>query len=159
MGGDFGTIIERPRKDGTRSYHAQLAVQRSGGVHRETKTFDRRPAGVPWLRKRERKLDEPGALEAVRSPDPTLGQAIDRYMAASRRTLGRTKIQVLRSLKGYDLAEKPCSQVTSAVIVALARELAAGRQAQTAGNHRRTSLPSSRSPDQPGATRSIPPRQ
>lgn len=131
---DVGTIFERPRKGGGFGYQAHV-VKARGLVHRETKTFDRRPAAAAWIAKREGELRKPGALEAARVEDPTLGEAIDRYVAESRRALGKTKIQVLRALKSFDLANKPCSAVTSAEIVALARELSAGRQAQTVGNY------------------------
>jgi integrase len=131
----MGTILERKRRDGTTGYHAQISVQRDGRAHRETKTFDRRPAAAAWIKKREKELSEPGALERRKADDPTLGEAIDRYIRESSKTLGRTKAQVLRSIKAFDIAERPCSEVGSAEIVAFARELSAGRQPQTVGNY------------------------
>lgn len=134
-GGNVGTILERKRKDGSTGYHAQIVVKRDGKIHRETKTFDRRPAATAWLRKREKELQQPGALEASKLSDPPLAEVIDRYVRETRRTYGRTKEQVLRSIKTYDLASKPCSEVTSAEIVAFARDLSIGRQPQTVGNY------------------------
>ncbi len=131
----MGTIVARTRKDGSVGYHAQVAVQRDGQLHRETKTFDRRPAAAAWLKKREAELQAPGAIARARIEDPTLGAVIDRYIAESRRTLGKTKAQVLRAIKGFDLAEKRCSQIGSAEIVAFAQELSNGRQPQTVGNY------------------------
>lgn len=131
----MGTILERKRKDGSTGYHAQVAVQRDGKVHRETKTFDRRPAAAAWIKKREGELQQPGALERAKIEDPPLAAAIDRYLAESLKAIGRTKAQVLRSIKGYEIAEKPCSQIGSADIVAFAKELSNGRQPQTVGNY------------------------
>lgn len=131
----MGTIVARKRKDGSVGYHAQVAVQRDGQAHRETKTFDRRPAAVAWIKKRETELQAPGALARAKIEDPTLSVVIDRYIAESRRTLGKTKAQVLRSIKGFDIAEKRCSQIGSAEIVAFAQELSKGRQPQTVGNY------------------------
>lgn len=134
-GGYVGTILERKRKDGSTGYHAQIVVKRDGKVYRETKTFERRTAATAWLRKREKELQQPGALEASKSSDPPLSEVIDRYVRETRRGYGRTKEQVLRSIKTYDLAGKACSQVTSAEIVAFARDLSVGRQPQTVGNY------------------------
>jgi integrase len=131
----MGTVVERTRKDGSTGYHAQVAVKRDGVTHRETKTFDRRPAATAWIKRRERELQQPGATTAAKAVDPTLGEAIDRYIAESRKAMGRTKAQVLRSLKGYDIASKPCSSLTSADIASLATELSQGRQPQTVGNY------------------------
>ncbi|KQP34277.1 hypothetical protein ASF27_01570 [Methylobacterium sp. Leaf102] len=131
----MGTILPRKRKDGSTGYHAQIVVKRDGLQHRETKTFDRRPAAAAWIAKREHELGQPGALAATKADDPTLGAAIDRYISDSRRALGKTKAQVLRTIKTFDLAEKPCSAVTSAEIVAFARDLSTGRLPQTVGNY------------------------
>ena len=60
---------------------------------------------------------------------------IDRYTRDSRRALGRTKAQVLRSIKAFDLAGMRCSAITSPDVVAFAQELSAGRQPQTVANY------------------------
>src|SRR5262249_50664340 len=64
---------------------------------------------------------QPGALE--RRPDPTLAVVIDRYIAESKKAIGRTKEQVLRTIKGYDIADIRFSKITSADIVAFAHAL------------------------------------
>ncbi|GJE61734.1 tyrosine-type recombinase/integrase [Methylobacterium trifolii] len=131
----MGTIVERKRKSGGVGYHAQVAVKRDGLSHRETKTFDRLPAARAWIKKREHELGQPGALTSAKVDDPTLADVIDRYVKDSRGSLGRTKAQVLTAIKGFDLAEKRCSAITSAEVVAFAAELSAGRQPQTVGNY------------------------
>jgi hypothetical protein len=49
----MGTVIERPRKNGTTAYHAQIVIKRDGIVHREGQTFDRKQVAHAWLEKRE----------------------------------------------------------------------------------------------------------
>ena len=132
----MGTIVERKRKSGAIGYHAQVVLKKGGQIlHRETKTFDRKPAANAWIKKREKELAQPGALSTARGDDPKLADVIDRYVTESRRAIGRTKAQVLRSIKVFEIAEKNCSDVTSADVVAFARELSDGRQPQTVANY------------------------
>jgi integrase len=134
----MGSITERRRKDGSIAYMAQVALMRDGKfVHRETKSFDRRPAANAWIKKREAELAKPGGLDLARSDkrSPTLGDAIARYVAESKRQLGRTKEQVLATLKSLDIAERPCAEITSADLVELARWLGETRKPQTVGNY------------------------
>jgi len=37
----MGTILKRPRQDGTVAYLAQIAINGKGVTHREAQTFDR----------------------------------------------------------------------------------------------------------------------
>jgi integrase len=128
----MGTIISRKRTDGSYGHIAQVLIKRGGKtVHREAKTFDRKQAAKAWLARRETELVEPGGLD--RRPDPTLAVVIDRYIAESKRALGRTKEQVLRTIKTYDLADMPCSKITSADIIAFAQALKV--QPQTVQNY------------------------
>ena len=84
IGGDMGTIIERKRKDGSTGYHAQVVVKKRSLVHRESRTFDRRPAATAWIKKRKHELGQPGALVTAKVEDPTLAEVLDRYTADSR---------------------------------------------------------------------------
>ncbi len=126
-------FVERKRKDGSIGYHAQVVVTRDGVTHRETKTFDRRPAAGVWIKKPE--LSLPGAVAGKKAEDPPLSAVIDRDIAESRRAIGRTKAQVLTTIKTCDIAAKPCSTITSADVIAFATELSAGRQPQTVANY------------------------
>jgi integrase len=118
----MGTIVARRRKDGTTGYRAQIIIKQKGRIaHQEARTFDRQQAAKAWLARRETELAMPGALE--RRPDPSLGEVIDRYINESKRQIGRTKAQVLRTIKSYDIADMACSKITSADIVAFARAL------------------------------------
>jgi integrase len=118
----MGTIVTRKRKDGTIAYTAQIVRKREGKiVHREAKTFVRKQAAKAWLARRETELAQPGTLE--RRDDPALSVAIDRYIATSERKIGRTKAQVLRSIKAHDIAEMRCSKIGSTDWVGFARSL------------------------------------
>jgi integrase len=119
-----GTIVTRKRNDGSVGYMAQVRVKQKGKViHAETKTFDRKQAASAWVARRETELREPGALERIKAVDPTLGETIDRYIEESKRDIGRTKAQVLRTIKTFDIAEMKCSTITSADIRAFAQSL------------------------------------
>jgi integrase len=132
----MGTIIPRKRRTGTTAYHAQLTIKRGGKIaHRETRTFDRKQAAAAWLEKRETELAKPNALERIKASDPTLASVIDRYTEESIKQIGRTKAQVLRAIKKFDIANKPCSQITSADIVSFANQLVARVAPQTVGNY------------------------
>lgn len=118
----MGTIVARARKDGTTAYRAQIIIKQKGRIaHQEARTFDRRQAAKAWLARRETELAAPGALE--RRPDPPLRDVIDRYVAESRKAIGRTKAQVLNTIKTYDIADLICSRITSAEIIAFAQAL------------------------------------
>jgi integrase len=130
----MGTIIQRKRGDGTTGYMAQVRIKQKGKIiHAETKTFDRKQAASAWIARRETELREPGALERIKAVDPTLGKVIDRYIAESKRDIGRTKTQVLRTIKTFDIAEMKSSTITSADIVAFAQSLKVAPQ--TVGNY------------------------
>jgi integrase len=133
----MGTIVPRKRKDGSTGYTAQILRKKSGKIiHREAQTFDRRQAAIAWLKRRETELSEPGALDRAKTPDKSLANAIDRYIAESRKAIGKTKAQVLASIKEYDIANMDCAEVRSEQIVDFANELLAGdRQPSTVGNY------------------------
>jgi integrase len=132
----MGTITSRERRDGTVGHTAQIRLKRGGKViHTEAQTFDRRPAAAAWLKKREGELAQPGALDRLTADDPTLGEVIDRYISGSKKAIGRTKAQVLRAIKGHDLANLRCSAVGSDEISAFAAELVKKVEPQTVGNY------------------------
>lgn len=133
----MGTIIERKRKDGSVAYRAQIVIYRDKAVvHREQQTFERRPAAVAWIAKREKILAQPGALQAVKvATGVTLAEVIDRYVAESRKQMGRTKAQVLEAIKDFPIASQRCEDIKSADIVTFARELTPGRTPQTVKNY------------------------
>lgn len=133
----MGTIVARKRNDGSTGYTAQIVRKKSGKIiHREAQTFDRRQAATAWLKRRETELAEPGAIGRAKSSGKTLGDAIARYIGESNKQIGKTKAQVLASLKDHDIAGMDCADVRSDHIVDLANELLnGGRQPSTVGNY------------------------
>jgi integrase len=118
----MGTLIPRKRKDSSTGYTAPITPKRDGKItHREAKTFDRRQAANAWMVTREIELRKPGGLE--RREDPLLADVIDKYIAESKNQIGRTKAQVLRTIKYYPIAELRCSEITSADIISFAQSL------------------------------------
>lgn len=138
----MGTIIKRRRKNGTIAWLAQISVMRQGKVLlRESQTFERRSTAAAWIENREEILARPGALDALKTQPkskktPTLGDAIDRYVQESNKQIGRTKTQVLKCIKTFDIADQHCDAITSADIVTFAQEkLDTGVQPQTVSNY------------------------
>lgn len=131
----MGTIIERPRTDGTIAYLAKISIMREGViVLSESRTFDRRPAAKQWLKNREGELAKPGALERAGQTDPLLSVAIDRYIAESEKAMGKTKAQVLRTIKSMPIAAKKCSAIDTEELCNFAKSLK-DAQPSTRGNY------------------------
>jgi hypothetical protein len=45
----LGTIVARKRQDGSSYYTAQIVIKQRGNVHREARSFDRKPAANAWI--------------------------------------------------------------------------------------------------------------
>jgi integrase len=133
----MGTINPRKRADGSTAYSAQIVIIRDGQfVHRESRTFNDRAMAKGWIEKRERELAKPGGLEAAQIGRETLADAIDKYLATSRKRIGENKVRVLKTIKDMPIAAKRCADVTSQDCVALAEALTnATRQPATVGNY------------------------
>lgn len=133
----MGTIVPRKRKNGTTAYHAQVLIKRDGRIaYRETRTFDRKAAASAWIDKTEEALLNPRALNEVRQDDVPLRSVIERYMAESKKAMGRTKKQVLNTLKDeYEIADMLCSEIGSSDITSLATDLGKTRQPATVANY------------------------
>ena len=130
----MGSIIERTRSDGSRSFTAQIVIKKGGViVHREALTFDRKQAANAWTVKREAELKAPGGLQ--RKEDPCLSAVIDRYIAESKNPVLGTKAQVLKTIRNSDLGEIKCSDINSHELVSFARELTKNVEPQTCGNY------------------------
>lgn len=116
---------------------AQIAINREGQSHRETKTFDRKQAAAAWLESREKELSRPGGLERASGADPFLGEVIDTYISDMEKGIGRTKAQVLRSVKSSPLGALRCSKITSVELVDFVRKKIADDRVkpQTAANY------------------------
>lgn len=133
----MGTITARKKKkSGIIVYTAQIRISRNGKtVHSESQTFDRKKLAVAWMNKREGDLHEPGGLERAKHGNTTLANVIDQYLRENAAPIGRTKAQVLRALKTFEIADMVCEDITSTHILALARELSLDKQPQTVANY------------------------
>ncbi|MGH8778744.1 site-specific integrase [Paraburkholderia sp.] len=130
----MGTITPRKRKDGSIRHTAQIRLKQGGRVvFTEARTFDREQAASARLKKRELELAQPGALESAKVEDPLLKEAIGQYVKDSKRKLGRTKEQVLRTIQEAPIGSMRCSEVGSPEIVQFAQSLDV--LPQTAGNY------------------------
>lgn len=132
----MGTIVTRARKGGDK-HTAQIRIKRNGViVYTEAQTFDRKQAAEAWMKKREAALAEPGVLDKLMGPpdeDPTLSECIAKYIETSNRKPGKTKAQVLRTIRAHHIGALKCSRVTSQEIIKFAQGICA--QPQTVGNY------------------------
>lgn len=130
----MGSILPRKRKDGSTGYTVNIRIKRNGQIiHRESETFDREQAAKVWMKKRESELALPGALESTKTKDPLLSDVIDQYSLEKLKEHGKTKTQVLRTIKESTLAKKRCSEIASPDLVEFAKSIDA--QPQTRGNY------------------------
>lgn len=135
----MASIVERKRKDGTVSYLVQIIKRHP--KHQESKTFDNRRTAAAWAKKREAEIDlalsEGRPITTQKAQAKTLTNAIDRYLAETRKTPGKTKKQVLETIKrDYDIAKKRCDLIRAEDIKALAAALLdGGRSPSTVGNY------------------------
>lgn len=130
------SILERTLRDGSKSYRAQVRVFKGRKLlHSESKSFERRSAAEEWMHLRQKALENPEHLKSVLGEDPTLAEAIDQYLASLRISAGKTKRQVLHTIKGLDLGKRRCSSIMSRDLVAFANQLGQSMQPQTVGNY------------------------
>jgi integrase len=132
----MGTITERKLSDGGKRFLAQVGIKRDGKwLHRENQTFENKRDAKLWAGERDAEMAKPGFLERVQAKDPPLSFVIDEYIAVTRKELGSTKKQVLRSIKTYPIAILKCSQVNSQAICSFIDALSIGRAPQTVENY------------------------
>ncbi len=128
----MGTIVSRKRKDGTVGHTAQIRLKKDGKLtHTESQTFDRKPAAQAWLKKRETELAQPGAL--IKRADPLLKDVIDQYNLENKKEHGKTKTQVLNTIKTAKIGELRCSEINSQELVEFCKSINA--QPSTRGNY------------------------
>lgn len=107
----------------------------ANGRHREARFFDKLSAAKNWHAKPVTEITAASAdMTAIKSKGKTLSAAIDLYITESVKEIGRTKAQVLRSVREYDIADKYCAYIESHDIVQFVRELGTTRTPATVGN-------------------------
>jgi integrase len=123
----MGTLIKRPRKDGTVGYTARVKLKRGGKIlFSLAQTFDRESAANAWITKKEKEIYAPDFLEVQKKSVVTLAEAIDRYISQSRKILGRTKLQTLGMVKRFEIADMDVVDIRSEDLVQFADELGRG---------------------------------
>ncbi|MCL6284806.1 site-specific integrase [Ruegeria sp. 2012CJ41-6] len=122
----MASIIERTRKDGSKSFLAQIIRRASN--YQESRTFDKRKTAETWAKNREKEIDK--EIAAGRTPKKrsekrvTLADAIDKYIDESMTEIGKTKAQVLRTIRDeYDISQMPCDRIASHDIVKFVQQL------------------------------------
>lgn len=121
----MGTIIERTRKDGSTSYRAQIVIKDGGRiVYQTSRSFPRRRTAAAWMERKEKELRAPGGLDAVQKPGARLKDAIDKFLANHEKVIGKTKAQVLRTIREeFDIADMACADIGSAELVEFAQQV------------------------------------
>lgn len=117
----MGTILSRRRKNGSIGYTAVIRIKRDGKqIHSEAETFDRRQLAVEWMRRREAEFDQQRARGEPIGRVPTLDELLEWYSQEIKEHTpwGRTKEADLKRLRGYDLAKKIATRLTTADYIA-----------------------------------------
>lgn len=117
----MGTILNRPRKDGSIGYTAVIRIKRDGKqIHSEAETFDRRQLAIEWMRRREAEFDQQRARGEPIGRVPTLDELLEWYGREIKEHTpwGRTKEADLKRLRGYDVAKKIATRLTTADYIA-----------------------------------------
>jgi hypothetical protein len=124
----MATYTQRPRKDGTVAILVQIVRTIDGKRYTESKAFDKRKTAEAWAKNREAKIER--EIAAGKAPKKrsarrvTLGDAIDKYIQESMAEVGKTKAQVLRTIRDeYKISEMACEAITAPDIVAFVKEL------------------------------------
>lgn len=132
----MGTITARKRQDGSMAFRALIHLKQNGRtVHKESKTFDRRPTAKAWMARREKELREPGGLEAAQGKKGTLDDLIGTYLQKMQKSIGRTKAQCLNTLRKTELARMNCEDIRSPHIVEFAAKLGEELEPSTVANY------------------------
>lgn len=127
----MASFRERKLKDGTTSVTAMVEVRipKSSEKFRDSRTFDKMKDAKKWAELREKEIR--AQIKAGQRPTKrneqgrTLGDAIDVYIEKDRKGMGKTKAQVLATIRDEcAIAKLPCDQITSDDIYKFAEEIA-----------------------------------
>jgi len=131
----MGTIMERQKKDGGKSYTAVIRKKKSGKVILSlTETFKSEQAAKRWVRRTERDLKGKGALDqAVAARHrKTWSDVIREYSDASPDEFGKTKTANLAYLQRLDFGKLAAQETDDHDFFRLAQDLLKGVQAPPA---------------------------
>lgn len=131
----MGTIMEREKKDGAKSYTAMIRKKKGGKVILSlTETFKSEQAAKRWIRKTERDLKGKGALDrAVAARHrKTWADVIREYSDASPDEFGKTKTANLAYLQRLEFGNLAVQETDDHDFFCLAQDLLKGMQAPPA---------------------------
>lgn len=120
----MGTIVERKSKTGPK-YRAQVIKKNKGLIlFSGSATFSRRSSAAAWIKQTEKAL-ETGKFgsKKVRT---NVGELIDKVVATQRKKMGKTKVQVLKTIKLFDVAGYEVASLRPSDLVKFAIEVAEG---------------------------------
>jgi len=135
----MGTIVERKSKSGTK--HRALVIKKKEGevVFSKSATFSRKTAANAWIKKVEKDFDA-GKL-TNRQIQTTVSELIDKVIDTQRKQMGKTKSQVLKTIKLFDVTDFEVASLRPADLVEFANQVAegehgpAGRSPSTTANY------------------------
>jgi integrase len=133
----MATITPRIKKDGTKSFIAQIRIVVDGIKHSEAKTGDDEKHLRKWAEAREAQLKRPGALAAMKSQGITVKQVLEYYMAdfQGATAFGRSKLSHLKFLTGLDnFASLDAVKLTPAQLISHAVERCKTSKPQSVNN-------------------------
>ena len=135
----MGTIVERKSKSGTK-HRAQVIKKKEGEVvFSKSATFSRKTAANAWIKKVEKDFDA-GKL-TNRQIQTTVSELFDKVIDTQRKQMGKTKSQVLKTIKLFDVADFEVASLRPADLVEFANQVAegehgpAGRSPSTTANY------------------------
>ncbi len=119
----MGTVIECKSSTGTK-YKAQV-IRKKGGkvVLFKSKTFGRRSSAKAWVKRIEREFDEGRVRQ--KSNSTTVSSLVD-LVSSKQRDMGKTKAQVLKTIKSFAIADYEVTSLKSADLVEFATQVAEG---------------------------------
>jgi len=131
----MGTIHERTGRDGKVTYRAQdLRKRGQATLNSEARTFSRRRDAEGWIKRTEKTLDGVVPISfAMRHA--TVASVIERYLGETRRKVGRTKAQCLRTIAAMDFGSQKAVDADQAKVIDLMATLRQTLQPQTVANH------------------------
>ncbi|WP_170358650.1 tyrosine-type recombinase/integrase [Ruegeria arenilitoris] len=126
----MGTIVERKNKSGGK-YRAQVIKKDKGKiVLSKSATFARRSTAAAWIKRIEREF-KAGTFINNQS-HTSVGELIDRVVKLNRKDMGKTKCQVLDTIKRFDVANYDVTSLRTADLVEFATEVAEGKHGSAA---------------------------
>lgn len=123
----MATFRERTLKSGAVSITAQIQ-RKNPKFHDSQSGFTTMKAAKKWAAKREKEIDQQianGVPPTKRSASrKTLADAITLYIQSQESEIGKTKTQVLRTIKEeYDISRMACDTITAPDLADFAREI------------------------------------